>query len=157
MLRENPDGSLSANPQQFNRVAWGVRDDAEIFPIERGKYQATSDKEQQCIQGHHDGEVSGHPSIVRTLENIQRRFSFPQTRQKVIAYITKCDYRGCSTQYASKVMYTYTRTFRDVSIVVGEWWVHFDNSPGDGMSSPWYCWLCSGMCESRHASQPEVF
>ena len=100
ILKVNADGSLSANPQEFNAISRILRDDQEQFPIEHGKYQVPHDKEEQCIRDHHDGEVSGHPGIARTLERIQRKFAFPSMRQKVIDYIKKCS--SCQKNKASR-------------------------------------------------------
>jgi hypothetical protein len=96
ILKVNKDGTLSANPQEFNAVLRVLTDETEQFPIEHGKYHVPANKEQQCIQDHHDGPTEGHPGIARTLERIQRNFSFPGMREKVIKYIKKCD--SCQKQ-----------------------------------------------------------
>ena len=58
------------------------------------------DKEQQCIRDHHDREVNGHPGIARTLDRLQRNFSFPAMRSKVIDYVKKCD--SCQKNKSSR-------------------------------------------------------
>ena len=68
-----------------------MRDDQEEFPIKHGKYKVPRAKEQQCIRDHHNGEVNGHPGIARTLNWLQRNFSFLAMRSKVIDYVKKCD------------------------------------------------------------------
>lgn len=100
VLNVNPDGSLSANAQEFNTVLQVLRDDDEEFPIEHGKYRVPPEREQQCIQDHHDGPDNGHPGIARTSERIRRNFNFPNIRSKVTEYIRKCD--SCQRNKASR-------------------------------------------------------
>ena len=103
ILKINADGSLSANPQQFNNIVRVLRDDHEEFPIEHGKYQVPQARETKCIQDHHDGEVNGHPGIAKTMERIQRHFAFPNMRSKIADYIKRCNdcQRNKSTRHAT--------------------------------------------------------
>jgi hypothetical protein len=101
ILKVNKDGSLSANPQEeFNHVLRVLRDGKEEFPIEHGRYKVPPEKEQQCIQDHHDSPTRGHPGIARTTEQIRRNFVFPEMRSKVAAYIRKCNL--CQQNKASR-------------------------------------------------------
>ena len=88
ILKENKDGSLSANVLEFNRIVRIERDDKEQFPILHGKHQVTQDKIQDCIRAHHDDPMVGHPGIARTIELIQRAFIFPKMKQHVKRYIS---------------------------------------------------------------------
>ena len=90
ILKVNADGTLSANPQEFNTILRILTDDSEQFPIEHGKYKVPQDKEQQCISDHHDGPSNGHPGIAKTTERIQRNFTFPDMRNKISTYLAKC-------------------------------------------------------------------
>jgi len=100
ILKVNKDGSLSANPQEFNTVLRILRDIDEQFPLEHGKYKVPTHKETQCIQDHHDGPENGHPGIARTTEHIRRNFVFPNMKQKVADYIKKCS--SCHKNKASR-------------------------------------------------------
>jgi transposase InsO family protein len=100
ILRVNRDGSLSANPQEFNAVLRILRDNDEEFPLEHGKYQVPPDKEQQCIQDHHDDPTHGHPGIAKTVALIRHKFAFPAMRTKVTQYIKKCE--PCQRNKASR-------------------------------------------------------
>lgn len=90
ILKTNKDGSLSANVKDFGHVLRVLQDDTEEFPIEQGKFMVRPDQEQDCIRQHHDDPVQGHPGIAKTVELIQRNFTFPQLRKKVTSYIKQC-------------------------------------------------------------------
>ncbi|GIZ39172.1 hypothetical protein CKM354_000256300 [Cercospora kikuchii] len=92
VLKANPDGSLSANTQEFNIIVRILNDTEEQFPILQGKYQVPKDREEECIRQHHDDPSKGHPGATKTVELIQRSFSFPQMRQKVLKYIKRCEH-----------------------------------------------------------------
>ena len=100
ILKTNRDGSLSANPQEFNLTMRVLMDDQEQFPIEHGRHKVPPEKELACIRRHHDGPEAGHPGIARTTEKIRRHFSFPGMRTKVAQYIKKCD--SCQKNKASR-------------------------------------------------------
>ncbi len=100
ILKVNRDGSLSANPQEFNTVLRILRDNEEEFPVEYSKYQVPPEKEQQCIQDHHDDPTHGHPGIAKTVALIRHKFAFPAMRTKVTQYIRKCD--QCQRNKASR-------------------------------------------------------
>ncbi len=100
ILKVNRDGSLSAKPQEFNVVMRILRDANEQFPVEHGKYQVPSNKEQDCIRDHHDDPANGHPGIARTTEHIRRNFTFPGMKTKVSEYIKKCE--SCQKNKASR-------------------------------------------------------
>ncbi|CAA77891.1 Reverse Transcriptase, partial [Cladosporium fulvum T-1 virus] len=90
ILKTNPDGSLSANTREFNNIVRILSDKEEQFPISQGKYQVPKDREEECIRQHHDEPTYGHPGTSKTVDLIQRSFSFPQMRLKVLRYIKKC-------------------------------------------------------------------
>ncbi|KAI6789405.1 hypothetical protein KC331_g215 [Hortaea werneckii] len=90
ILKANKDGSLSANVKDFGNVLRILRDTDEEFPILQGKFQVRPDQEQECIQQHHDDPTKGHPGISKTVELIQRKFTFPQIRQKVTKHVKQC-------------------------------------------------------------------
>lgn len=90
ILKTNKDGSLSANVKDFGNVLRILQDDAEEFPIIQGKFAVQPEQEQDCIKQHHDDPVQGHPGIAKTVELIQRNFTFPQMKQKVTTYIKQC-------------------------------------------------------------------
>ena len=100
VLRINQDGSLSANPQEFNAIMRVLRDGEEEFPIQHGKFRVPPEKEHECIRDHHDGPTTGHPGIARTAEHIRRNFVFPRMRQKIAAYIRKCN--DCNKNKAAR-------------------------------------------------------
>ena len=111
ILKINPNGSLSANPQEFNAVMHILRDTQEEFPITHDKLQVPPDKEHDCIRDHHDVPTSGHPGVARTTEHIRRNFVFPGMRQKVAAYIKKCD--SCNKNKSSRHATYGNLQFRD--------------------------------------------
>jgi len=90
ILRTNQDGSLSANAKDFGNVLRILQDDTEQFPVLQGKFAVQTNQEQDCIKQHHDDPVQGHPGIAKTVELIQRNFTFPHMKQKVTNYIKQC-------------------------------------------------------------------
>lgn len=90
ILRTNQDGSLSANAKDFGNVLRILQDDTEQFPVLQGKFAVQTNQEQDCIKQHHDDPVQGHPGIAKTVEIIQRNFTFPHMKQKVTNYIKQC-------------------------------------------------------------------
>lgn len=100
ILQTNQDGTLSARVQEFNTVLRIMRDDQEEFPISHDRYQVPERHQKQCIRDHHDDPMHGHPGITKTMEIIQRNFTFPQMKAKVTAYIRKC--RSCQMNKSSR-------------------------------------------------------
>lgn len=90
ILKQNKDGTLSSNPQEFNTTLRILRDEKEEFPIEHGKFKVPESRQQQCIQDHHDHPTHGHPGVAKTLQLIRRRFAFPNMRTQVATYIKRC-------------------------------------------------------------------
>ena len=77
ILKTNKDGSLSANVRDFGNILRILQDNTEEFPIVQGKFNVQLGQEQDCIRQHHDDPVQGHPGIAKTVELIQRNFTFP--------------------------------------------------------------------------------
>ena len=90
ILRENADGTLSANVMELNVVLQVLHDKDEEFPTHRGKIRIPPEQETECIQTHHDDPTRGHPGINKTTALIQRNFLIPKLREKVTSYIAKC-------------------------------------------------------------------
>ena len=111
ILKINKDGSLSADAQEFNATLRVLRDTSEEFPVEHGKLKVLPAQEQECIKDHHDGPTNGHPGIARTTEHIRRNFVFPGMKQKVAAYIKKCD--SCNKNKSSRHAKYGNLQFRD--------------------------------------------
>ena len=100
ILKTNRDGSLSASTHEFNAVLRIMNDHDEEFPIEHGKYQVPDDQQDQCIRQHHDDPTIGHPGVTKTMELIQRNFTFLHMKQKVTTYIKRC--RSCQTNKSAR-------------------------------------------------------
>lgn len=92
VLKANPDGSFSSDSKEFNHIVRVLQDTEEQFPVSQGKYQVPKDREEECIRQHHDSPQYGHPGTTKTVEHIQRSFSFPQMRQRVLSYIKRCEH-----------------------------------------------------------------
>lgn len=90
ILRENADGTLSANRVEFNVVLQVLHDEQEEFPTSRGKLRVPPEQEIECIRKHHDDPTRGHPGISKTTALVQRNYIIPKLREKITDYITKC-------------------------------------------------------------------
>ena len=90
ILKQNQDGSLSANVLEFNRIIRIYRDDKEQFLIVEGKHQVLNDKIQDYISTYYDNLIVGYPGVARTIELIRRAFIFPRIKERVKTYINRC-------------------------------------------------------------------
>ena len=76
ILRTNPDGSLGPANELNNMLA--ITNDVP------------EESQEAIIRQHHDDPVHGHPGIKRTMELIQRNYSFKNMKEKVTQYVKKC-------------------------------------------------------------------
>lgn len=90
ILKINKDSSLSANTKEFNYVLTVLQDTNEEFPVHKGKLHVKPQNEQECIKQHYDDKLRGYLGVNKTMELIQRNFTFLLMRQKVAQYIKKC-------------------------------------------------------------------
>ena len=87
ILKQNKDGTLSANVIEFNYMLQILNDKEEAYPIVKGKYQVPQKQETEYIRRHYDDALHRHPGIAKTLEILQRQFTFPKIKDKVKKYI----------------------------------------------------------------------
>jgi len=90
ILKRNQDGSLSANIIEVNAIERALEDPDEEFPTHE-RIRVAEDQEKDVIKALHDNPVSGHPGIEKTLEQIRRRYMFPDMKKKVTRYIARCE------------------------------------------------------------------
>lgn len=76
ILRTNDDGTLSAA--------------IEINNILMITNEVPEELQEAIIRDHHDDPIHGHPGASRTMEMIQRNYSFKNMKDKISAYIRKC-------------------------------------------------------------------
>jgi len=76
ILRQNPDGSLEPT-RELNQLLVLTREVPE-------------GQQAEIIRQYHDEPVYGHPGIKKTVELIQRNYSFKNMKEAVTDYIRKC-------------------------------------------------------------------
>jgi hypothetical protein len=78
LLKTNEDGTLSpAVEAEINNI-WTI---TNTIPEEL---------QEALIREHHDDPVHGHPGVARTMELIQRNYSFQNMKAKISDYVRKC-------------------------------------------------------------------
>jgi hypothetical protein len=78
ILKQNDDGTLGpAFKTEVNNI-WAI---TNTVPEEL---------QETLIREHHDDPVHGHPGVARTMELIQRNYSFPGMKAKISSYVKKC-------------------------------------------------------------------
>jgi transposase InsO family protein len=90
ILKLNKDKSLSPNTKEINAIEEVAQGNSEQFPIAERTKLTTDATQQACIKNHHDHQLYGHPGVTKTVQLIQRKFTFPRMRKKVNDYIKKC-------------------------------------------------------------------
>ena len=91
ILRENLDGTISANQKEINYVLGILEDDDEEFPILIRKLAIPDNKIRECITKYHDPKIGGYPGIGETLRKVRQYCQFPRIKQEVTEYIQQCD------------------------------------------------------------------
>lgn len=101
ILVRNKDGSLSSNNKELYAIIATLEDDDEEYPVKpKKKYIASEEQRKEIIMAHHDAPQFGHPGINKTLELVQRNYTWTRMRDTVSRYISKCN--SCQKNKASR-------------------------------------------------------
>jgi transposase InsO family protein len=76
LFKQNQDGSLELA--------------IEINNVLTITNKVPEELQEAIIREHHDDPVHGHPGVTRTMELIQRNYSFQKMKDKVTNYVRKC-------------------------------------------------------------------
>jgi hypothetical protein len=100
ILKIANDGTITGNTRALHMATIILEDELEQFPISKGKLQVPTEKVIEIIRKYHDGPLQGHPGIGKTIKEIQRNYVFPNMKEEVSNYISKC--QQCNQNKASR-------------------------------------------------------
>ena len=102
---------ISKSPEVFLEDEFGqtLPKDNSGQPIYNGKRYVPASHREGVIRQHHDDPEFGHPGVIRTVEQVQRNFDFPNVRTSVQDYIRRCE-TCCKTKHPRHATYRQLQT-----------------------------------------------